>query len=33
MAEALALTADGVKTLLRRTREALRECITRRLAS
>jgi RNA polymerase sigma-70 factor (ECF subfamily) len=33
IAESLGLTVDGVKTLLRRTREALRGCITRRLAS
>jgi RNA polymerase sigma-70 factor (ECF subfamily) len=32
VAAALGLTADGVKTLLRRARESLRECIERRLS-
>jgi RNA polymerase sigma-70 factor (ECF subfamily) len=31
LAEAMGMTADGVKTLLRRTRDALRQCIERRL--
>ncbi|MCE9556487.1 MAG: RNA polymerase sigma factor [Planctomycetes bacterium] len=31
IAEALKMTADGVKTLLRRTRAALRECMERKL--
>jgi len=31
IAQALQMTADGVKTLLRRTRAALRECIERKL--
>jgi len=33
IAEALAMKSDGVKTLLRRTRQALRECIERKLNS
>lgn len=33
IAAALEMTSDGVKTLLRRTRAKLRECIERRLAS
>ncbi len=33
IAQALEMTDDGVKTLLRRTREALRKCITRRIES
>jgi RNA polymerase sigma-70 factor (ECF subfamily) len=32
VAEALGMTADGVKTLLRRTRDTLRECVGRRTA-
>ena len=32
IAEALDLTVDGVKTLMRRARETLRACIGRRLA-
>ena len=31
LAEAMGMTFDGVKTLLRRTRDALRQCIERRL--
>ena len=31
LAETLGMTADGVKTLLRRTRQALRECVERKL--
>ena len=31
LAEAMGMTVDGVKTLLRRTRDALRQCIERRL--
>ncbi len=33
IAAALGLTMDGVKTLLRRTREALRDCIERKRAA
>lgn len=33
VAERLGMKADGVKTLLRRTRELLRECVERSLAS
>ena len=33
IATALGVTADGVKSLLRRTRTALRDCIERRLNS